>query len=87
MPDGVRGVPAVPAVKVQVPEPSGCRHYTEVVSAKHQVQDLLCMHFFFALCRNVRPKTCVTSLFSLLYLYVCVSVYVLRVCVCMCVCV
>ena len=32
MPDGVQGVPAVPAEKVQVPEPSGCCHYTEVVS-------------------------------------------------------
>jgi len=37
VPDGVQGVLAVPAKKVQAPETSGCRHYTEVVSAKFSV--------------------------------------------------
>ena len=39
VPDGVQGVLAVPAKKVQAPETSGCRHYTEVVSAKQQTSN------------------------------------------------
>ena len=49
VPDGVQGVPAVPAVKVQVPETSGCRHCTEVSSAKHQVSSLLSKNPFYVL--------------------------------------
>ena len=75
VPDGVQGVPAVPAEKVQVPEPSGCRHYTEVVSAKQQVYNRLAIFFFF--------RTVVTTYVAehIFLLCVCVYVYVF-VCVC-----
>ena len=56
VPDGVQGVPAVPAVKVQVPESSGCRHCTEVSSIKHQDPNLLTKNPFYVLSVPVPPR-------------------------------